>query len=262
MFSWDKPEDRVAVAQMNSELQHAQLELLSAHCSTHQLRLRYSPDDLARFGRRDLLRKAVRTANALSEYYSSIEKHLPPTENIGDSLKVTEDTILGAAHRVSAYLQEQRERFYPAASPLSQHLKTLMWPYFPASLLERVKTVELEGDRLPPPSFYDEYRKLGFVNLPEVTHMHSVTFIDVIVFNERLTERALFHGLVHAVQIEILGLERYCDFFVRSFANTKHHFSVPLEAHAFSLESKFAGTRSARFSVEENVRLWARDSRY
>ena len=42
MFSWDNPEDRVAVVQMNAELRHARLELLSAECATHQLRLRFS----------------------------------------------------------------------------------------------------------------------------------------------------------------------------------------------------------------------------
>ena len=48
MFSYDNPDDCAAIAQMNSELQHAQLELLSAHCASHQLRLHYSADDLAK----------------------------------------------------------------------------------------------------------------------------------------------------------------------------------------------------------------------
>jgi len=49
---------------------------------------------------------------------------------------------------------------------------------------------------------------------------------------------------------------------VRSFVNTKLHFSVPLEAHAFSLESKFVGSPAHRFSVEDQVRLWIDQSRY
>jgi len=36
--------------------------------------------------------------------------------------------------------------------------------------------------------------------------MHSLTFLDVVVFNEKVTERCLFHGLVHAVQFEVLVL--------------------------------------------------------
>lgn len=80
MYSWEDPGDRVAIAQMNSELQHAQLELLSAHCASHQLRLRFSADDLARFGRRDILRKSAQAANALNEFFASIEKKIPEAE--------------------------------------------------------------------------------------------------------------------------------------------------------------------------------------
>src|SRR3984885_7966679 len=79
MFSYDNPDDCAAIAQMNSELQHAQLELLSAHCASHQLRLHYSADDLANFGRRDVLRKSVEAASALHDFYSSIEKKIPQT---------------------------------------------------------------------------------------------------------------------------------------------------------------------------------------
>jgi hypothetical protein len=263
MYSWENPGDRVSIAQMNSELQHAQLELLSAHCAAHQLRLRFSADDLARFGQRDILRKSVQAATALSEYYESIEKKIPAAEAASEPLPpLTEERILEAVERLCSYLREQREHYFHLAAPLSNHQKALMWPYFSAALLDRVRAVELEGKRLPNPPFYEEYRALGFANLPEVAHMHSLTFLDVVVFNERVTERCLFHGLVHAVQFEVLGLERYADLFVRSFVNTKLHFSVPLEAHAFSLESKFAGAPPARFSVEDQVRLWANQARY
>ena len=65
-----------------------------------------------------------------------------------------------------------------------------------------------------------------------------------------------------AVQFQVLGLERYSELFVRSFVNTKLHFTVPLEAHAFSLESKFFQPAAERFSVEQQVRLWAEQGRY
>jgi hypothetical protein len=263
MYSWENPDDRLSIAQMNSELQHAQLELLSSHCATHQLRLRFSAEDLARFGQRDILRKSVQSAAALSEFYSSIEKKIPAVE-AGTELapQVTDEQIAEAVKRVSAYFKQQREHYLASAVPLSNHEKALMWPFFSAALLDRVRIVELRGARIPNPPFYDEYKALGFVNLPEVTHMHSITFLDVVVFNEKMTERALFHGLVHAVQFELLGLERYSDIFVRSFVRTKLHFSVPLETHAFALESKFAGTPTSRFSVEDKVRLWIDQGRY
>ncbi len=64
------------------------------------------------------------------------------------------------------------------------------------------------------------------------------------------------------VQFQVLGLERYTELFVRGFADTKFHFTVPLEAQAFSLESRFARPRLERFSVEEQVRLWLKQGRY
>lgn len=263
MYSWENPDDRVAIVHMNSELRHAQLELLSAHCATHQLRLRFSADDLARFGQRDVLRKSVQAASALSEYYSSLEKKIPDAEAAAaPRTQLTEPQILGAIARVSSYLQEQREHYFPSAAPLSPRQNAFMSPYFPAALLDRARIVELVGARLPNPPFYAEAVDLGFRNLPQIAHMASMTFLDVIVFNEKLTERSLFHALVHAVQFQLLGVERYADLFVRSFVNTKFHFSVPLEAHAFSLESRFAGQPSDRFSVEDQVHLWVRNGRY
>ena len=80
MYSWNKMEDRAAIVQMNAALRHAQLELLSAHCVTHQLRQRFSIEDLARHGQPDVLHKSVETAKFLSEYYSSIQDKIPSEE--------------------------------------------------------------------------------------------------------------------------------------------------------------------------------------
>jgi hypothetical protein len=263
MFSWENPDDRLSIAEMNSELQHAQLELISAHCATHQLRLRYTAEDLARFGQRDILRKSMQAAAALSEYYASIEKRIPEAEAASEPLtRLNEKQIREAVERVASYLSLQREHYFPSSESLTNHQKALMWPYFSALLLDRVKVVELHGERVPDPPFFEQAKAMGFVNLPPFAHMDSLTFLDVLVFNEKMTARALFHGLVHAVQFEVLGLERYTNLFVRSFVDAKFHFSVPLEAHALSLESKFAANAAHRFSVEDQVRLWVKQTRY
>jgi hypothetical protein len=263
MYSWENPDDRLSIVHMNSELRQAHLELLSAHCATHQLRLRFSGNDLARFGERDVLRKSLQAATALSEFYLSLESKIPSVESDPEPvIQISEERIVQAIELVSSYLRDQRERYVRSGETLNRHQKALMWPYFSPALLDRVRIVELRGDRIPNPPFYSEAKALGFNNLPQLTHMHSLTFVDVIVFNEKVTERCLFHGLVHAVQFEALGLERYAELFVRGFVNTKLHFSVPLEAHAFSLESKFMGSPAQRFSVEDQVRLWLKQGRY
>ena len=82
MCTTDHSEERLSIVQMNAELRHAQLELLSAHCATYKLRLRFSAEDLARHGRRDVLRKSIETASALNEYFLSVEKQIPTVENL------------------------------------------------------------------------------------------------------------------------------------------------------------------------------------
>lgn len=263
----ENQEDRISIVQMNSELRHAEVELLSAHCATHKLRLRFSSETVARHGRRDVLLKSIETASALSEYYSSIEKQIPAEETVSASATglaagLNDQQILQAVEYVSSYLRDQRERYLPSAVSLSEQHQAVMRPYFSAKLLEQVKVVELHGARVPNPPFYEEAKALGFVSLPDITHMNSLTFIDVLVFNEGLTQRSLFHTLVHAVQFQVLGLERYTEIFVHNFVNTRFHFRVPLEAHTFFLESKFARPAGERFSVEDQVRLWVKQNRY
>jgi hypothetical protein len=264
MYHWENKEDRVSIHQMNEQLRHAQLELISAHCATHQLRLRYSNEDLARFGQRDVLRKSAQAATALSEYYSAIQQQIPAHDEPPTAApQVTEEQIQQGIKWVSEYLQQQREHYAKLAAPLPTRLKAILWPYFAPALLDQIRIVELKGARVPTPPFYPQVKAMGFDSLPQVTHMDSVTFVDVVVFNENCTERSLFHALVHAVQFQVLGFERYAELFVRSFVNTKFHVSVPLEAHAFSLESKFLRPASAeRFSVEDQVRLWMDQGRY
>ena len=175
---------------------------------------------------------------------------------------LTEEKISYATERVLGYLREQRDRHYAAGDPLSSEHKSLMRPFFSPGILDRVRVVELGGARISNPEFYSDAKALGISNLPQIPHMASLTFIDVVVFNDRITQRDLFHGLVHAVQFQILGPERYTRAFVEGFLRTNSHFSVPLEAHTFSMESKFAQNSAEGFSVEEQVRIWVRERRY
>lgn len=260
MSSYENPARRVSVLQLNSELQQAQLELLSAHCAVHQLRLHYSADDLARFGRRDILRKSAEAATALHEFYAAIERSIPST---GDEIPVTPTPELTAqaVGWLASYLREQREHYMPVAGTLTPHQKAAMWPYFSSALLDQVRIIELHGARVPVPHFFAQVRAFGF-DPPEITHMDSVTLLDVIAFNQQLSERALFHALVHFVQIQLLGLERYAELWVHSFIKSRTHFTVPLEVHAFSMASKFMRPMAERFSVEEQVQRWISENRY
>jgi hypothetical protein len=246
---------------MNSDLEHAQLELLGAHCAVHQLRLRYSSDDLARFGRRGVLRKSAEAAASLRDFYAAIEdkvRHAAPTPPVPES---SAEQIAQAIEWLAGYLREQREHYSPVAAPLTNEVKARMWPFFSAEMLERIRIIELRGARVRVPEFFAKVRALGF-EPPQITHMDSVTFLDIVAFNQSLSERALFHALVHAVQINVLGLQRYAELWVQAFLKTRTHFTVPLEVHAFSLSSKFLRPVPERFSVEDEVLRWVHDQRY
>jgi hypothetical protein len=264
MFSWENPENRVAIVQMNAALRHAQLELLSAQCATHQLRLRFATEDIAQFAEQDVLRKAIDTAANLHEYYTSVSKQLLNEElhATASSPNGSDEHVFQAAERVLSYIHEQRERYISRGVELSASQRRMLLPFFSAGILDAVKIVELDGEKVPNPSFYPEAKAMGLLRLPEITHMPSMTFIDLIVFNDKINDRSLFHGLVHAVQFQILGVERYADLFVRAFFRTGSHVMVPLEAHAFVLDSRFTRNRAERFSVEEQIRLWVGEGRY
>ena len=260
MSSCENPDHGVSVLDLNSDLQQAQVELLSAQCAVHQLRLHYSSDDLARFGRRDVLHKSAAAAGALHQFFSDIEKRIPAAKPSASAIAPTVDQIQQGIEWVSQYLQEQRDHYAAVANPLPPSHKATMWPYFSAALLDQINFIELQGARVQVPRFFADVRALGF-EPPQINHMDSLTFLDVIVFNQDLSERALFHALVHTVQIQILGVQRYAELWVRSFARTRTHFTVPLEVQAFFLASKFSRA-AERFSVEEEVLRWLSEGRY
>lgn len=264
MFLWTESDDRVAIVKMNAELRHAQLELLSAECATDRLRLRFSPENLARYGERDLLRKAVASANALKDYYSYVARQ-PLETNAGASPRtsfIPEEKVVAGIDAMRKYLQERRKEYRPEGLPLSPNQYTKMKSFFSPATLAEVRVVELRGRHINNPPFYAEAKDLGLGNLPELAHMASLTFDDTVVFPGEVNDRRLFHALAHAAQFEILGLERYAELFIRAFLRVRSHVSVPLEMQAFSLEAKFAEKPHEPFSVEEIVRLWVKEGRY
>jgi hypothetical protein len=174
----------------------------------------------------------------------------------------TEDQVLHLCARVCGYIRGQRERYLSIGELLDSRPAAVMGPFFSPQLLAAAKVVQLVGQRITEPSFGQEIRALGFPGLLQVTHMASMTFEDVLVFNDKITERLLFHALVRSVQFQVLGLDRYVELFVRAFVDTRWRFSVPLEGHAFELESKFAADRKTPFSVEDEVRMRVSQHRY
>ena len=175
---------------------------------------------------------------------------------------LSEEQVLTTGNLLANYLQEGRGLYGEGGRELGKDQRLKLMSFFTPVLLSQVRTVELADRRIANPEFYAEAKARGCVELPDITHMASVTFVDTIVFHGAVEERILFHELVHATQIQLLGLERYAELFVRGFVRTRSYFMVPMKAHAFQLDARFAKNPLAAFSVVEEVWKWADDYRY
>src|SRR5215471_1586585 len=123
MSSCENPDHGVSVLDLNSDLQQAQMELLSASCAVHQLRLHYSSDDLARFGRREVLHKSAEAATALHRFYAAIENKIPQPAQVSSAPQPSPEQITQAIGWIADYLLEQREHYSPLATSLPNQWK-------------------------------------------------------------------------------------------------------------------------------------------
>ena len=178
------------------------------------------------------------------------------------SCDLSESQVLTMVDSLTKYLREGKELYSQGGQELCKERRLKLMSFFAPVLLNDVRTVELADRRIANPGFYVQAKARGCADLPDITHMASVTFVDTIVFHGPVEERTLFHELVHATQIQLMGLKRYAEYFVRGFLRTGSYFMVPLKAHAFELDARFAKNPLAPFSVVEEVWKWAEEYRY
>jgi len=174
----------------------------------------------------------------------------------------TEARIAKMVAGVAAYFSGERKLYFPHSEPIASEWRLPIEPYFSAALLDKVRTVTIVGARIPPPPFYAEALRMTGGQFPDFVHMTSVTYVDVIVFNERIESRPLFHGVVHAAQIEIVGFEQYVELYVRGFVKSLSWLAIPLEDQAYKLDARFAEAPGDFFPVEEEIRQWFKQGKY
>ncbi len=175
----------------------------------------------------------------------------------------TEERIEEMVAEVSAYMRQERDTYLRHSEPLTIQLKKPIHAFFPQELLGSLKTFTLTGGvRIPPPPFYAKARELSAGRFLDFVHMRSITYIDVIVFHDEIDARALFHGVVHATQMAVLGFDRYMELYVRGFVKNLSWLAIPLEDQAYKLDARFAEDPTQLFSVEEEIKIWDTEGRY
>jgi hypothetical protein len=73
---------QVDLPRLMADLTAAKVELLSAQCAADRIRLQFSPQDIAAFGERQTVKRAIASAEALYRFFSQVETHL---RNVEDS---------------------------------------------------------------------------------------------------------------------------------------------------------------------------------
>jgi hypothetical protein len=175
--------------------------------------------------------------------------------------KLTPDQIAQVSELVAGYISAQREKYAPRAVPLSAQQRAPLEPFFAREVIDSVRVLVLEGERVPNPDFYPMLRGLGFNNLPDQSAMGAITFCDVVVSHERFTAGLLFHELVHVEQYRQLGIRRFSELYVRGFLNGGSYEAIPLEVNAYSLEGRFRRDPRRTFSVQAEFGQWLAEGR-
>lgn len=224
----------------------------------------FSGADVVRQRRRGIMPRSFEKLQTLKGIYRSPGSRGGggSSSHGGNVSRLTEEQIAAAVVSLCDYLQKQRERYAAIAASLRDHHSAAMKRFFPPELIGRIRVAEVNSRQIPEPLFYAKAKTMGIRNLPVLAHMASLTFVDVLVFTGPMTERDLFHALVHAAQFEVLGLVNWADLYVRGFLKLGRDFLVPIESHAFALDTRFATNPAHAFDVKSEISNWAKDGRY
>lgn len=175
--------------------------------------------------------------------------------------KLTPDQIAQVSELVAGYISAQRGKYAARALPLSAQQRAPLEPFFAQEVLDHVRVLVLQGERVQNPEFYPMLRGLGFKNLPDQSAMGAITFRDVVVSHEPFSAGLLFHELVHVEQYRQLGIPRFSELYVRGFLNGGSYDAIPLEVNAYSLEDRFRRDPHRGFSVQQEVMKRAAEGR-
>jgi hypothetical protein len=175
--------------------------------------------------------------------------------------KLTPDQVAQVSELVAGYISAQRRKYAPRAVPLSAQQRAPLEPFFSREVLDNVRVLVLEGERVPNPEFYPMLRSLGFANLPDQSAMGAITFCDVVVSHQPFSAGLLFHELVHVEQYRQLGIPRFAELYVRGFLSGGSYQAIPLEVNAYSLEGRFQRDARREFPVQAEVAQWLAEGR-
>lgn len=157
------------------------------------------------------------------------------------------------------WVKEQRKAFRPRGRALPDTAIAQFSLYFEERLLQEVRLVTVPA--LENPGFLEQYRSTfaeKAIPLLDFTAMAGITFVDTILLVDRfLTESStplIFHELVHAVQYELLGPEKFVELYILGWVNQGFNYAaIPLEMDAYEMQNRYEADPTDPFSVKDEV---------
>jgi len=168
---------------------------------------------------------------------------------------LTSEQIAQVSRLVAQYITTQREKYTARATQLPAQQKAKMAGFFSPQLLDDARLLVLSGERVGNPDFYPMLINWGFDNLPDQSAMEAITFSDTVVSHGPLTDRILFHELVHVEQYRLLGIPRFSELYVRGFLVGGSYEEIPLERNASVIQRRDQG-RDPKNDRRGAVRRW------
>ncbi len=157
------------------------------------------------------------------------------------------------------WIKEQRLAFRPLGKVLPEETIAQFSPFFEEPLLQQIRVLMVPA--LENPGFLEAYRSTfeeKAIPLLDFSAMSGITFVDTVLLVDELPgadpEATLFHELVHAVQYELLGPEKFVELYITGWINQGFNYAaIPLEMDAYELQNRYEADPDAPFSVKDEV---------
>jgi hypothetical protein len=167
--------------------------------------------------------------------------------------------IAQLVHQGRRWVAQQRMTYRDQGQKLSPEAVAEFSRYFDGKLLQEVRTVLVPA--IDNPGFIDQYRSLFTlfkVPLLDFSTMSAITFVDTILLVAGSVgsdlDPLVFHELVHVLQYDILGLDRFVEQFINGWVNQGFNYAaIPLEMDAYELQNRFETEAGQAFEVREEV---------
>ena len=157
-----------------------------------------------------------------------------------------------------SWIQFQRDTYRPCARGLSNTEKNEFEGFFSREILDMVMVQDVPV--IKNPDFYSMLRERGIPEPPDLSTAIGITYIDTILISKKYATTSsqwlplLFHELIHVVQYELLGVRGFMEEYVRDWIERGFSYSsIPLETHAFELQSRYESEPRAHFPIIDEV---------